>query len=188
MIDLRKAKKWIIPIVSAAVIFAAGILFCRALFPREYKSIVTQNAQEFGVEQELIYAVIHTESGFDPRARSNAGARGLMQLMPETFIWLQKKLPGEEPLSEDELYDPEINIRYGTLYLSMLMEMFESERLAIAAYHAGQNGVQGWLDDGKIMPGLDVSDIPSSATSHYVKKVERAKKIYQTIYYLVNNE
>jgi len=183
MIDLRKAKKWIAPVVAAALVFAAGCLICRAAFPKGYSSIVERSAAEFGVDEKLIYAAIHTESGFDPTARSSAGAVGLMQLMPETFGWLQTKLPPEGGvLDAGAPEDPEINIRYGTLYLSMLMEKFGDERLAVAAYHAGQNKVQSWIDDGLIAPGTGVSDIPSSATSHYVMKVERAKKMYNFIY------
>ena len=168
----------------------AGIgAFCancivHALYPKRYCELITESCEEFGVEESLVYAVIHTESGFDCNARSNVGALGLMQIMPETFDWLQTRLPAEEHLEFDALYLPEVNIRYGVYYLSQLRSQFGSDMLAIAAYHAGQGSVSGWLDKSGLPPELfKQTDIPSSATCHYVNKVERAREIYIRLYF-----
>lgn len=160
--------------------FAAG-LAVKAFYPLRYNSIVEQSCAEFGVDESLVYAVIHTESGFDERAFSEAGAMGLMQIMPETFRWLQKGLPSETPLDDNSLFIPEINIRYGVYYLSRLQKLFGSDMLTIAAYHAGQGSVSRWLGDGNPID-FRREDIPSSATCHYVNKVERARTVYLRLY------
>ncbi len=161
----------------------AAIICLRALYPMEYSGTVERYCQRFGVDSDLVYAVIHTESGFDPNARSEVGAIGLMQIMPETFEWLQGHLEPEADLPPEALYDPEVNIRYGVYFLSRLEELFGDEVLTVAAYHAGQNRVKEWLRDQTI-PSQECTadDIPSSATGHYVRKVERAKAVYSKLY------
>ena len=106
---------------------------------------------------------------------------GLMQIMPETFGWLQKSLPSEAPLDESSLFIPEINIRYGVYYLSRLQKLFGSDMLTIVAYHAGQGSVSRWLGEDD-PSAFRREDIPSSATFHYVEKVERARTVYRRLY------
>ncbi|MBE6754374.1 MAG: lytic transglycosylase domain-containing protein [Ruminococcaceae bacterium] len=175
--------------VITAVLVIAALLLCgilgvstatRVLYPLRYSTFVEQSCAEFGVPETLVYAIIHTESGFDTNARSELGALGLMQIMPETFRWLQRKLPTEIELAEDELFKPEINIRYGVYYLSMLRDMFGDDTLTVAAYHAGQGRVRTWLQEEKIPAvGCLAEDIPSAATGHYVRKVTRARQVYE---------
>ena len=162
----------------------AAYTVIHALYPLRYCELVEQSCEEFGVSPTLVYAVIRTESGFDSTARSEVGALGLMQIMPETFGWLQKKLPPDAPMEADALLRPEVNIRYGVFFLSMLNEQFGDDTLTIAAYHAGQNRVRGWLDEA-ILPqvGCTAQDIPSDATGHYVHKVERAREVYCRLYF-----
>ena len=154
----------------------------RFLYPRQHCEAVERYSAEFGVDSDLVSAVIRTESGFDPTARSEVGAMGLMQIMPDTFGWLQGKLEPDAALPAEALYDPETNIRYGVYYLSMLEDKFGDESLTIAAYHAGQNRVAGWLADGRVYPGCTADDIPSAVTGHYVRKVQRALYIYKELY------
>ena len=191
IIDLKRPKKIVVMITIVCVIaalFLLGRTVGRKIFPMEYSTLVEEYSAEFGLDPQLVYAIIHTESGFDPAARSPVGACGLMQIMPETFDWLQTKLPpgeiyGMPYLTHDYLDIPEVNIRYGTLFLSILLREFADERLAVAAYHAGQGRVRQWLSSGQVTPGsFEIGDIPSSATSHYVSKVERAKGIYALLY------
>lgn len=181
----RKERRILIFLMFAAAAailgsFAAG-LAVKAFFPIRYKNIVEESCAEFGVDESLVYAVIHTESGFDDHAFSEAGAMGLMQIMPETFRWLQKGLPSETPLDDNSLYIPEVNIRYGVYYLSRLQKLFGSDMLTIAAYHAGQGSVSRWLGEGDPIT-FSREDIPSSATCHYVDKVERARTVYRRLY------
>lgn len=170
-----------------AVVFCLGLFgsafAVRSLFPLRYRDIVESNCERFGVDKTLVYAIIHTESGFDPSARSDAGALGLMQIMPETFHWLQKKLEPELDLNDDMLFDPQVNIRYGVYLLSILGKYYESDVLQIAAYHAGMGSVDRWLKEEAISEkNCSAEDIPSKITGHYVRKVERAKLVYKGLY------
>jgi len=93
-----------------------------------YDGIIHKAAEKFGVEADLIKAVIMAESAFDPSAISESGAQGLMQLMP----------PTADDMRVDDPFDPEENILGGTRYLSLLLKKFkQNKRLAIAAYNAG---------------------------------------------------
>lgn len=180
-------KKLIIGLFACSFLLVAGIFFARlfvcVFYPMQYSATVESCSESFGVDSDLVYAVIRTESGFDPNAESEVGARGLMQIMPDTFQWLQGKLEPDAELSADSLYDPQVNIRYGVYYLSMLRDKFGSDVLAVAAYHAGQNRVAQWLAD-QIIPrdSCTADDIPSSATGHYVRKVQNARSIYEKLY------
>lgn len=150
-------------------------------FPRGYSQYVDRYCAMYGIDENLAYAVIHTESGFDSDAQSHLGACGLMQLMPDTFDWLQSKQGGGE---DEDIFDPETNIRYGVYYLSLLMEKFDDERLAVAAYHAGMGRVSQWLSDQALSPdGKTLQSIPFSDTEYYVRKVELAKRVYDTLYH-----
>lgn len=152
----------------------------RYLYPRGYCNHVEKYCAEYGIDENLVYAVIHTESGFDSDAVSHMGACGLMQLMPETFEWLGTKLGAG---SDENIFDPETNIRYGIYFLSLLHAEFGDERLAVAAYHAGMGRVNQWLSDELLSPdGRTLENIPFSDTEYYVKKVERAKRVYENLY------
>jgi hypothetical protein len=110
--------------------------------------IVAQAASEHGIDVDLINAVIWVESRFEPDAKSPAGARGLMQLMPATAAYLAKQLGERSPRA----YDPEFNVRAGSLYLAEMIEKFGDERHAVAAYHAGPGNVKRWLEAGEAFP------------------------------------
>lgn len=179
-------RRLIAGLLVISFLLVAGMLcahtLSRALYPKQYSQSVEQYSREFGVDSDLVFAVIRTESGFDPAARSEVGAMGLMQIMPDTFFWLQGKLEPDAGLSAEALYDPDTNIRYGVYYLSMLEDKFGDRTLTIAAYHAGQNRVAGWLEDGDIRGGCTADDIPSATTGHYVRKVQRALYVYDKLY------
>lgn len=146
-----------------------------------YQQYVDAAADEFEVDPAIIYAVIYCESNFDADAVSSAGALGLMQMMPATFEEMQFYL--KETRSEEELFDPQINIRYGAYYLSRLYKRFENWETAFAAYNAGPTIVSKWLkDDEYSSDGKTLSHIPYSETSHYVKKVNGMVEKYNVYY------
>ncbi|MBQ0098258.1 MAG: lytic transglycosylase domain-containing protein [Oscillospiraceae bacterium] len=153
-------------------------------YPQKYSEFVEKYAEEYGVEESLVYAVIRTESGFHEDAESSVGAKGLMQLMPETFSWLQEKL-GDEPMNEDALLNPEINIKYGTFYLSLLLSAYnDNPKTAVAAYNAGTTVVDKWLSDTTYSDdGLTLKDIPYEETKRHVARVMQAKSVYEKLYY-----
>ena len=153
-------------------------------YPQEYETQVKRSAYEFGVEEPLVYAVIRTESGFRPEVESAVGAVGLMQLMPSTFDWLQESLDGEITYSSDSLSDPDINIRYGTYLLSVLLKQYEVRDTAIAAYNAGTSTVDGWLSDSAYSSdGKTLTEIPYEETANYVERVSDAYEMYKNLYY-----
>lgn len=151
--------------------------------PVKYGEYVEKYSSLYAVPEEIVYGVIKTESGFKSDAVSPKGAIGLMQITPDTFEWLRFKM-GENDSSStsDLLYNPEINIKYGTYFLSLLYTEFGIWDTAYAAYNAGRGKVNEWLknpqnnDNGKLM------NIPYKETSDYVKKVSRAVENYKKIY------
>ncbi len=156
--------------------------------PDDFKIYITQYSVEYNVPEPVIYAVIKVESDFDARAKSSAGARGLMQMMPKTFEWLT----GEEHLCEyldtSELYEPEVSIRYGTYYLNYLYKKFNYNwDTALAAYNGGEGNVTKWLRDPEYSDdGMTLKDMPFDETRNYVKKVNREIDTYKKLYYEQN--
>lgn len=138
---------------------------------------ITQAAQEFELSKALVLAVIRAESDFQQDALSPVGAVGLMQLMPETFIFLtEEKLC--ENLDPDSIWDPEINIRYGTYYLSYLLSRFSHLSTALAAYNAGEGNVERWLQEQRATDQL-LTEIPFAQTKQYVARVLKFYEHYQ---------
>ena len=153
------------------------------IYQKQYTAEVEAAAKEFDMDENLIYAVIRTESGFDENAESHAGAVGLMQLMPDTFSWLQEHKDGQVIYTDEALRIPEINIRYGTYYLSYLKELYGDIPTAVAAYNAGASAVDSWLSDPTYSDdGKTLKKIPYTETEKYVKKVTHAWDRYQKIY------
>ena len=117
--------------------------------------------------------MIEQESKFRADAKSSAGAIGLMQLQPATAKGIAIRTGGSKFVLSD-LYDPELNIRYGSWYLHHLLVKYGDERLALAAYNAGQQNVDRWRAAGE--------DVQFPETRAYISKVERLKKIYRRAY------
>jgi peptidoglycan lytic transglycosylase len=172
--------------VLAVGILAAGVLGAFALlqtskpgwwerlwYPLSYEQIVRGHARNYDLDPALLAAVIYQESKFKSDARSSSGAIGLMQLLPDTAKGIALHTGGSRFRVED-LYEPEINVRYGAWYLRHLMQKYGEERTALAAYNAGQNNVDRWRRAG--------SGIRFSETRAYVDRVEELKRIYRRAY------
>ncbi|MDO4419114.1 MAG: lytic transglycosylase domain-containing protein [Ruminococcus sp.] len=156
-----------------------------SLYPLKYEQEIIDAGEKYNLEPELISAVIYAESRFDENATSDVGARGLMQIMPETFVWLCEKR-GEE-YKPDDLYDPFVNLDYGVYYLSWLYEHFGDIYTACAAYNAGIGAVEGWLEkDIYTSDGVTLSYIPYGETSNYVAKIQDATLRYKELYFADN--
>lgn len=191
MIKYAKPKKRggaavIIMLLIAALLCAAGYFgykyYEAASHPLKYTDYVERYAAENGIDKYLVYAVIKTESGFDSNAVSNVGARGLMQIMEETFDWISYKLGDEDAVYAD-MFDPRQNIRYGCYLLGYLYDEFGNVDAAIAAYHAGRGNVSQWLADRRYSSdGIHLDVIPISDTAHYVDKINKAMDIYIRLY------
>lgn len=158
-------------------------VFLRAAYPQKYTELVEKNAAECKIDKNLVFAVIRTESSFNPNAQSKIGALGLMQLTPPTLEWAVNKTQQKENYTAQDLYKPDVNIKYGTIVLAAFLNEFGNEETAVAAYNAGRTNVKKWLSDSRYSKdGVTLSYIPFAETRDYVKKVEQSKKIYAYLY------
>jgi soluble lytic murein transglycosylase len=147
--------------------------YVRLWYPLRYEAIVRGHARNYRLDPALLAAVIYQESKFHSGARSSSGAIGLMQLLPDTAKGIALHTGGSRFRVAD-LYDPEINVRYGSWYLRHLLEKYGDERTALAAYNAGQENVDRWRARG--------DGIAFAETRHYVERVEHLKTLYRRGY------
>jgi soluble lytic murein transglycosylase len=145
----------------------------RLWYPLRYEAIVRGHARNYDLDPALLAAVIYQESKFKADARSESGAIGLMQLLPDTAQGIALHTGGTRFRTAD-LYEPEINVRYGSWYLRHLLRKYGDERTALAAYNAGQNNVDRWRAAGV--------GIRFSETRAYVDRVEELKRVYRRAY------
>lgn len=151
------------------------------VYKLEYTEYVKKYANEYNVDEYLIYALIKAESNFEPNAESHRGAKGLMQLMYSTAEDISKRIGIE--LNEDNILEPDININLGTKYISMLIQKYNNINLALAAYNAGSGNVDGWIEKGTLKSdGSDIENVPFTETNNYVRKILRDYEIYKNIY------
>lgn len=172
--------KAIIIIVVFVLVVVFGVRgYMNWQYPLKYRSLIQKYSRQYDVNEDLIYAVIKTESGFDSYAVSEVGARGLMQMTEETFDWIHSKI--QDNMNFDDLYDPEVSIHYGTYLLNYLLDEFDEDTdTAMAAYHAGSASVQSWLKNpANSTDGKRLTHIPKSDTAHYVNKINHAISIYE---------
>ncbi|MBV8080479.1 MAG: lytic transglycosylase domain-containing protein [Actinobacteria bacterium] len=155
---------------AAYVFLASPAWFERIRYPLRYAEYVRVHARENDLDPALLAAVIYQESKFDVNARSSSGAIGLMQLTPETAHGIAIRTGGSRFTTTD-LLNPEINIRYGAWYLGHLEQKYRSERLALAAYNAGQGNVDRWLS---ARTGIQFPE-----TRAYVERIEHLKGVYR---------
>ena len=143
----------------------------RMRHPRFFADIIAREATKKGLPAHDVFAVIRQESRFIANARSPSGARGLMQLMVPTAKEMARvtKTPLKAP---EHLYQPELNIKFGTTYLSWLSRRYPDKELAVAAYNAGPGNVQRWQNLFGDLP-IDVfcELIPFAETRDYVQRV-----------------
>jgi soluble lytic murein transglycosylase len=165
-------------LVALAAVVAAALAYItktsppwyeRIRYPLRYSEYVRVHAREHKLDPALMAAVIYQESKFRPSVESSSGAIGLMQLTPATARGIAIRTGGSAFRTSD-LYNPEINIRYGAWYLDNLFEKYHDERLVLAAYNAGQGNVDKWL--------AHAEPIQFAETRAYVARVEHLKKVY----------
>lgn len=153
------------------------------LYPYDYQDTINFYADRYEVDRNLVASVILAESKFRQDATSVHGARGLMQIMPETASWIATQIE-DDSFSVDKLYNVNMNIKYGTWYLSELQTEFEgNEVLALAAYNAGRGNVYEWMEKYHWDINFkDYTKIPFPETREYVKRVLENKKHYNKLY------
>jgi soluble lytic murein transglycosylase len=174
-------------LAASAVLVTVSPLFHKAVkelgLPLRHEDVIRQQATEKGLDPSLIAAVIYTESHFRDQT-SDAGAEGLMQLLPSTARYIAH-LSGGTQFVEGDLATPQINIAYGAFYLRYLLRKYRgSQVLALAAYNAGEGKVDQWLA-GAAGAGerfTVAGTIPFPETRAYVEKVLAARVKYRKQY------
>lgn len=151
-----------------------------------YQPLIERYAAEYNLRPAFVAAIIRNESSFRTDAESSVGARGLMQLMPDTAEWIAGKI-GDSNYSFDHLYDAETNIRYGCWYLNYLSKLFRGDAVLVSsAYHAGQTTVTRWLSDKGISSDgvtIPVDKLPDGPTKQYAGRVTTSYGIYEALLY-----
>jgi soluble lytic murein transglycosylase len=150
--------------------------------PLRHEDIIRQQAQAKGLDPALIAAVIFAESKFRDRT-SSTGAKGLMQIQPETAKFIARRTGGTR-FEIADLGTPQINIQYGTYYLRYLLDRYDGNVvLAVAAYNAGETNVARWVERSR-GGGREfrIADIPFPETRHYVQRVLEAERDYRREY------
>ena len=185
--NLRRRFWWLLQVLVVAVIAFVliggwGWVERSWIYPYDYRSYIETSAESRRTDPFLVAAVIKHESKFEPRARSDGGALGLMQLMPATAEWIARQLG--EPFTEEYLYDPALNIRYGVWYLAELEREFgDNDILALAAYNAGRGNVRDWMERFHWTQQFDeIEAIPYPETRFYVRRVLEDREQYKRLY------
>lgn len=152
-------------------------------YPLGKPSWVNPYAQNQNLDPALLSAVILEESRFNPQALSVAGARGLMQILPRTGQQIARQLR-LQPFSERLLFEPEMNLRLGSWYLSHLLQEFGGkEVLALAAYNAGPQAVREWVTQkNPLREDEFIENIPYRETRNYVIRVLSSARVYRVLY------
>jgi len=160
---------------------ALPLAFWDFFYPLGWRTELTDAASRAALDPYFVAAIVREESSFDPLARSRVGARGLMQLMPDTARQLAK---GRGlPAGDDMLADPGANLALGSAYLAGLMKEFGEPRLAVAAYNAGPARVREWWN-GRATDDLEawVELIPFNETRSFVRRVMLSWEEYRRLY------
>lgn len=149
------------------------------VYPVRYPAYVQESAERHGVDPYLVCAVIKCESDWNPEAQSQAGAVGLMQLMPATSEEVAGLgLVDASAYDAANLTDPRTNIEYGTAYLAYLQANLSTRDEVVAAYNAGLGSVRRWTADGSEVS----SSIEYAETAAYLARVNVAYSRYQELY------
>jgi soluble lytic murein transglycosylase len=150
--------------------------------PLSYQDIIREQAADKHLDPALVAAVIYAETKFDART-SPAGAEGLMQIEPQTALFLAHR-SGATTFTTADLSTPQVNIAYGSYYLRFLLDHYRQSRLeALAAYNGGEANVDRWAAAARSGGhAFTLSDIPFPETRAYVQKVLNAQRDYRRTY------
>ena len=182
-------KKQIIYLAALLVICAIGVLslinlrvavgniytyYLQKHYPLKYSEHVVGYSNQFDLNPSLVSAVIYEESRFDPEAISDKGARGLMQIMPETERFISQRV--DPPTRSAMMAGTEDQVRYGCYYLSYLFNKYNNWDYALAAYNAGEGNVDERRKEEDF-------NIKFAETKSFVDKVKNSQGMYEKLYF-----
>ena len=155
--------------------------------PYQYRELIEREAAANNLHPAFVAAIVLNESSFNPKAESDVGARGLMQMMPDTAEWVHGKMGLKDEYNFDQMYDAETNVHYACWYLAFLSERFHNDPILVsAAFHAGQNTVQNWLNDSRYSADsqtISLAQMAEGPTKTYATRVLKAYATYRRLYY-----
>ena len=172
----------VVALAAIAILFLRGPDFWQRWYyplPEEYIEPIAESAERHQVNPYLVAAVIESESEWRAETVSEAGAVGLMQVMPSTAEEMrQEGMVDFATVSGGDMSDPSANIEYGTAYFRFLVERYHEIETALAAYNAGISNVDEWVEvEGDIREEIEFPE-----TRHYVLRVMRARDTYEELY------
>lgn len=155
--------------------------------PFGYRDLIEREAYKNNLHPAFVAAIVLNESSFNPNAESNRGARGLMQMMEDTAVWVYGSIGMGANYSFDLMYDPGKNVEYGCWYLAYLSEKFGGDPILVAAaFHSGQTNVLNWLNNEEYSSDrqtIALDNMPDGNTKAYVERVLNAFAAYRRLYY-----
>lgn len=176
-----------VAIIALVVLLISGVfvgqqMYIKSAYPLSYEEQIKKYSKEFDVDPILVASLICRESKYRVKAKSAAGARGLMQIMPDTGEWIAKQLKVDYKL--EDLYDPDVNVRFGCWYLEYCLDKFDGRTdEALAAYNAGPGKVNEWLGDSRYSSDKKtLSSIPYEETKTYVEVINANYDKYKKYY------
>lgn len=150
--------------------------------PIKYQNEIIIASKKYNLDPILIASIINVESYYNPRAKSNKNAIGLMQIKLSTANYMNE-LDNRDNIDENDLFSIETNIDYGCQYMRYLLDKFADPTTALAAYNAGETRVRSWLNGGVCsLDGKTLSYIPYKETRNYIEKINKNMKFYKKIY------
>lgn len=183
----QKAILIVLALIAVSLLLSAVLVFwvlpsvLRSRFKLDYREQILKYSEEYDLDPSLVAGVIYTESSFNPNATSRVGAKGLMQIMPDTGREIAEKLG--EPFDENRLYEPDVSIRYGCFYLRQQLDRFDQNvAVTLAAYNAGPHRAALWISEYGLDSEGHIRYIPFGETDRYVKRVLQAQENYAHLY------
>lgn len=175
----NKLQKTLSAFIYIILIVLISMWILRFLFPRPHMDVINKYCTQYGVDKNLVSAIIKAESNFREDAVSHAEAKGIMQITDGTFLFCKENIK----LESENIFDIDANIHAGVWYLSFLSEKYDGNTENIlAAYNAGMGNVDRWLGDLRYSSDKKtLKRIPFSETAHYVEKIKRYKIIYSIL-------
>ncbi|HPJ03772.1 MAG TPA: transglycosylase SLT domain-containing protein [Candidatus Limiplasma sp.] len=155
--------------------------------PYSYRELIEREAYKNNLNPAFVAAIVLNESSFDPYAESYKGARGLMQMMEDTALWVSQNIGSGGEYAFDQMYDAETNVTFGCWYLAYLSDKFGGDPVLVAAaFHSGQTNVSNWLSNAQYSSDqrtIKLENLPDGNTKTYVERVLNAFAVYRRLYY-----
>ncbi|MGN1227011.1 MAG: lytic transglycosylase domain-containing protein [Christensenellales bacterium] len=167
----NKYFAFFVVLIFAGVFLSVDSILSNYVYPIKYYDKISTYCTEFNVDESLVLSIIKAESDFDENAVSYVGAKGLMQLMPNTATFIADKIGVST--NDIDLFDSDTNLHLGIAYLSYLMTKFKNIDVVICAYNAGEGEITSWIDGNG-----NLKEIKFEETENYINKVKQAKIVY----------